>query len=495
MSDQHSHFTALNGDIMPDGTPAPVVHRTNEDARVRVSEPMAPYPAHDQLFDFTDEDDEVVPDQGSSLSRRRVIIGVAALLVLVIVGIVIVNATHAAKVPLRYTTTAVVRDNLTVTTATTGQISSGVYNLNFPTGGKIAEIDVTSGQNVKAGQILAKLDPTTLQDSLSSAQSGFNSAQVSLNNAYTNQADSDALAYDNYNQAIASGKVDAKTAKDQLNQALAQAQAQVTSSQAQYRNAQIQLTTAQHNLANATLTAPIDGQIAAINGLAGATASSSGTSGLIVLVNLATLTIAGQVNEADIGNVQVGQPASFTVQAFPADTFFGTVAAISPIGVTTQNVVTYPVTVNIDAASAKQARLFPGMTAQVTITTKQIIDALLIPNTALSYARTAVRSGHITTAQAQQAILQAQQLMTNATDTSVKQGQASYVLEMSNGKVIAVPVVTGFTNGTDTVILAGLNENDGILSGDNQATTTTTTNTAGQRTRNGGGGGLFGGGR
>lgn len=493
MSDQHSRYSELDGDIMPDGTPAPPVRRM-EDAMVGVRAPRSSYQANEPLFDFADDEDAGAPDQSSSLARKRVIIGIAALLLLAIVGVVIANVTHQTRVPLRYSTATAVRDNLTVTTATTGQISSGVYNLNFPSGSKIAEIDVTLGQNVKAGQTLAKIDPTALQDSLNSAQASFTSAQVSLNNAYTNKTFSDALAYDNYNQAIASGKVDAKTAQDQLNQALNQAQSQISSAQSQYRNAQLQLTTAQHNMANATLIAPVAGQIAAINGLAGTSSSGSATSGLIVLVNLADLTIAGQVNEADIGSVQVGQPVSFTVQAFPQATFFGTVAAISPIGVTTQNVVTYPVIVNIDAKSAQQARLFPGMTAQVTITTKQIIDALLIPNTALSYARVAVRAGHISTAQAQQAIVQAQQLITSATDDALKQGQASYVLELSNGKAIAVPVVIGFSNGTATVVLAGLNENDAIISGDNQVTTTTTnTNTGGQRNRNGGGG-LFGGG-
>jgi multidrug efflux pump subunit AcrA (membrane-fusion protein) len=382
-----------------------------------------------------------------------------------------------------------------VTTSATGQISSGVYNLNFFTSGKVAEIDVTAGQNVSAGQVLAKLDTTTLLDALNSAQAGLNSAQVSLNNAYTSRTNSDAIANDNYQKALANAKTtaDQQAALDQYNQSLAQAQAQVDSAVSQYHNAQNQLTTAQHNFANATLTAPVAGQIAAVNGQVGV-APGSGSSAFIVLVNLSDLTITAPVNEADIGAIQPGQPVSFTVQAFPADTFAGTVATISPVGTTTQNVVTYPVTVNIDPKSAQQERLFPGMTAQLTITTKQVIDALLVPNTALAYARTAVRSGRVATAQVQQALAQAQQLITNATDDAVKQGSPSYILEQQNGKVVAVPVVTGITDGANTVILSGLNENDPVLTGDNKTTTTTPASST-QRTRGGAGGGLFGGGR
>ncbi len=494
MADQD--YLAKDQDIMPDGSLAPMGARDDATGTHAGVSPYALDAATRPAFSFDDLDDEIAPDRGPWLTRRRAIIGVSVVVVLAVVGALIARALQPANVPLRFTNAAVTEGNLTVTTSATGQISSGVYNLNFSTSGRITAIDVSPGQNVTAGQVLAQLDTTSLQDALNSAEAGYNSSQVNLNNAYTSQTYADKLAYDTYQQAIvrdAGSQDKLQQDLDQYNQSLAQAQSQVNSAQAQFQSAQAQLTAAQHNLADATLTAPVAGQIASVNGSVGAAAGGSSGSAFIVLVNLTSLSIVAQVNEADIGGVQAGQPVSFTVTAFPSDTFFGTVTSISPVGTTTQNVVTYPVTINIDANSAKQARLFPGMTAQITITTQQVIGALLVPNAALTYARAAVRSGRITATQAQQAIVQAQQLITSATDSTVKQGQASYVLEQQQGKVVAVPVVIGISNGTDTVALAGLSANDIILTGDNQTSTTTTTgaSTGGSRLRNGGS--LFGG--
>jgi multidrug efflux pump subunit AcrA (membrane-fusion protein) len=488
MPTEHEEWQRTNDDIMPDGSLAPVLPQPD-------TAPLAMAPTVPD-FSFDDLDDDLAPTPRTGLTRGRIIAGVAVIAVLGLVGGLIAHATHPASVPLVYTNGTVTQGNLTVTTTASGQIGGGVYDLNFATSGTVTAIDVHVGQTVKTGQVLAQLDTTALQDALNSAENGLQNAQVNLNNAYINQADGDAVAYDTYEQNIARDKGNAQKLKqdlDQYNQTLIQAQQQVASAQQQVQNAQIQLTTAQHNLSDATLKAPVAGQIATINGQVGAS-SGSGSSSFIVLVNLSALSINAQVNEANIGSLQLGDPVTFTVPAYPSATFYGTVAAITPIGTTTQSVVTFPIAVTIDPASAKQDALYPGMTAQLTITTKQVIAAILVPTTALTYARTAVRSGRITTTATQQALAQAQQLITSATDASVKQGQASYVLEQQQGQVVAVPVVIGISNGTNTVVLTGLQVGDTVLTGDNQQTTTTSTSTSTSGGRGGAGGfGGFGG--
>ena len=476
-------------DIMPDGTLAPQLERTEPDTAISPKSTPSIFAGSA----FTADDDWNEPDSAPRFTRRRLIIGGTVVVLLAVLGGIILHALQPAAVPLAFTNGVVVRDNLTITTSSSGQVTSGIYNLNFLTSGKIAEIDVSPGQIVQAGQLLAKIDPTQLQDALNSAQNSFNAAGISLNNAYTNQTNSNAVAYDNYQQALVSAGTNAAKQQqgiDQYNQAVAQAQASVNSAQASYTNAQTQLTTAQHNFTNVSLTAPVAGQIASITGQVGTATASN----FIVLVNLSTFTINAQVNEADIGNVQVNQPVSFTVQAFPSSTFYGTIATISPIGTTTQSVVTYPVSITVDTTSLGQNRLFPGMTAQLTITTKQVIDAVLVPNASLTYARNVVRAGRVTSAAVQAALVQARSLITAATDPAIQQGTASYVLQEQKGKAIIVPIVIGITDSTNTVVLAGLNENDSVILTDNKITTTTTTTSGGQRT-GGGASSIFGNGR
>ncbi len=514
--------TPFNDDIqeiMPDGTRIPIAHDETIDQSRATTVPTqrkAPVPSVTMFDPYADElgyEDEERPSRW-----RNPRIWIAAGLLVVILAGVLFFVTRPSKTPLAFNTGQVTEGNLTLSANATGPISAGTYNLSFAANALVTEIDVHVGQQVTAGQVIAKEDPTSLQDALttaqrqlSAAQSGYNSALVSLQDAQSSQSASDASALDAYNSVATPGAgkptptpQQLQQARDQLNQSevqaqnqVNQAQSQVNSASAQVSSAQAAVTTAQHNLANATLTAPVAGEIAAINGevgemsnAGGSSSSGSGAGGsgggaFITLVNLNSLQIVAQVNEADIGNVNVGWPVSFTVQAFPQDTFTGTVASISPIGQTTSNVVTYPVTIAIDQKSASQARLFPGMTASVTITTQEAIDAILVPNTAISYARTAIRNGLITTSAAQSALVAAQQMIVN--DDSLKSGTAGFVAELKNGKLTLIPIVTGLAGTSTTVVLAGLQSGDTVVVGDNQQTTSATPST--------GGGNLFGPGR
>jgi HlyD family secretion protein len=521
MSSEHYTPFGPGRDVLPDGSPAPLADPPVV-SQSDISVSRTP------TFSFGDDADEGGDLDRPSRPWQSWRVWLAVVVVVALVGGIVIWRTRPTATPLQFTTDTVTQGNLAVTVSATGPLSAGVYNLNFSTSATVTEIDVKVGQSVKAGQVLAKIDPTSLQNALNSAQAQLNSAQINYNNALSALSDaqkaqtaSDAVAQDAYNAVVSPGPgkptptpQQAQQAQDQLNQALAQAQnavnqaqSQVQSAQAQVQSAQVQVQTAQDNLSQATLTAPADGTVTQINGSVGAlsgagtsgSGSSSGSSGsgsstpFIQIVNLSAFQIVAQVNEADIGTVNTGQAVQFTVQAFPSDTFYGTVVGISPVGQTSSNVVTYPVTIAVDAQSASQARLFPGMTASVTITTQQAVGATLVPNTALSYARTAVTNGRISASAARAAILAAQQMITSAPNGSLNAGTSSFVLEEQNGKLVAVPVVTGIANSTYTVVLAGLNVGDVVVTGDNQTTSTTTTSSSTPRGRNGLGGGLGGG--
>lgn len=435
------------------------------------------------LTDVDEVDDEPFQPPRPFWRRPALIVSAVVILIVAVTGGLFLKGRSGSAAP-QYRYGSVTTGDLTVAINATGPIGSQVvYNLNFQTSAKLTELDVTVGQVVQAGQLLAKIDTTALQDAVNQAQASLNSAIVNYNNALLNLKD--VKAQNSPCPTTATPPAAAKT-QAQCTQAIDQAQQQVNTAYAQVQSARVQLQTAKDNLKNGGLTAPAAGTIVAINGTVGSITGGGGSSSpLIVLEDLNQLSIVGQVNEADISSVKIGQSARFTVAAYPGDTFHGTVTAISLIGQTTSNVVTYNVTVSIDQNSLNGARLLPGMTASLSITTAQRIGVLLVPNTAISFARTLLTNGQIDRTQVRNLLASATATQTANGQTS--QGTPSFVVEMKNGKLTPVLIYTGLTSGTFTEVISGLTEGEQVLVGQINATTTTTSG-------GGFGGGIFGGG-
>ncbi len=212
----------------------------------------------------------------------------------------------------------------------------------------------------------------------------------------------------------------------------------------------------------------------------------------MTLIDTSQLTIPAQVNEADIASVKVGQPAQFTVAAYPTQTFNASVSTIETLGTTTSNVVTYTVILNVDNYSLNGASLYPGMTATANITTAEGIGVLLVPSSALSFSTTAIQNGELSRT-ALRSLYSGSLSPSGSTQSSSNRG---IVLELKNGKLVPVVVTTGLSNGTSTEILSGLNSGDKVVVSQTGGTTTTTTGTgtSGTRGTGGFGGGTGGGG-
>src|SRR6266567_296321 len=510
--------------------------------------------------------------------RRGVIIGIVILLLVILLGGLLLTFLNR-KPRVAYQFQQATQGNLAVTISATGPLQGGVYNINFSGSGTISQIDVKVGQSVVKGQILAKLDKTSLQDAVDQAQAMVNTdlaavtnsnngssatqgqssasivaAKTALSNAKTNLTNVKAqataniavakdeedqalakcnmatppprpncvqLAEDQYNQAVANANASVATAKAQVktatqsldtakaqaaannataqgqvntaaqqyNTALAQANvsnstanSQVGTAQGQLQTTLQQLKTAQDNLRNATLKAPHDGTVSILNGNVGGTpgapsGSSTTSSGVtfIQIVDATALQVVANVNETDTANLQVGQTAQFTVNAYGQRLFTGTVSAIAPNGQTVSNVVTYPVTIDVDPSDLKGARLLPGMTANVTVTVLQRTNVLLIPVDAVNFARL-VSSGSptagtpqlITQQQANTAMNQARQMLTalqSQSDISAENPIPAFVVERSGNQYIAKPVVLGLTDGTSYEVLSGLAPGESIIVG------------------------------
>jgi multidrug efflux pump subunit AcrA (membrane-fusion protein) len=444
--------------------------------------------------------------------QRRWIVIITVMLIVALLGGGVLAVVNLRRERITYQYQRVTRGAFAQVVTATGSLQGTVYNVNAPTGGKITAIYVSVGQHVHAGAVLAKLDTTSLQDALNQAQAQVNAAQTSLADAETNlskvQAQANAslaTAYDQEQNALYNCDHPApnqqvppdckKLAQDQYAQAQSQADAQITSAQAQVDNAQsqvntaqAQLATAQHNLNNTTITAPHAGVVASVNGTVGSYpgglssngVSSSGTgvgvssgssaAAFIQIVDLSSLQITASVNEADIGSVSVGQQVHFAVSAYGDRQFAGKIRAISPLGQSVSNVVTYPVTIAVDTSSAQGANLLPGMTANVTITTLEHDNVLLVSADAVNFARTVgsltQRNGTpvIDPSQISAAVAQARQLLQNLPNLPPgEQPTPGYVLERSGDHWVVRPVVLGLTDGNTYEVLAGLSVGETIV--------------------------------
>ena len=271
-----------------------------------------------------------------------------------------------------------------------------------------------SKQTVNQAQATLNSAQSTLQNDLAKFQGQLVTAQTSANQAQTSLASTqakDAQSIQSAQSSVAAAASGVQTAQAAYGQKVAPpTQADIDASQALIAAQQANVQLAQNNLDAAVLPAPADGTVTAINGAVGqwlsggalngsaansasgagaSSASASTSSNFISLTSLNGLQVTAQVNESDIGRVQIGQPISFTVDAFPNQTFSGKVAIIQPLGQDVQNVVSYTVTSTIDQT---KAQLLPGMTATTNIIINQVRNALEVPMSALTYARGQVAS-------------------------------------------------------------------------------------------------------
>ncbi len=288
------------------------------------------------------------------------IIGAAA--VLAVVLFFVIGAKKKKNSDLQVITERCKTDSIEVAVTATGELQP-VYKVDVGTqvSGIVQRLYVDFNSVVKKGQLLAELDKSNLNEQLSQAQTSVSNAQSNLTLAQQTYDRTKAL-YDNKAATL---------------EAYEAATNQLTLANNQLRTAKSDLSRAQTNLSYATIYSPIDGIVLDKAVEEGQTvASSFNTPTLFTIANdLTQMQVEAKVDEADIGEVKAGQPVSFTVDAFPDDVFSGSVKEVRLNPEVTSNVVTYTVIIN---APNPEQKLYPGMTANVTITIKKEVG-LTIP--------------------------------------------------------------------------------------------------------------------
>ncbi|MBR5053564.1 MAG: efflux RND transporter periplasmic adaptor subunit [Bacteroidaceae bacterium] len=331
----------------------------------------------------------------------------------------IVSSCHK-KIEFTYTEAEAAVQDVTTSVTATGTIEPVTsVDVGTQVSGIVSKLYVDYNSVVKAGQIIAELDRTNLISELSSAQANLKSAQSDLDYQKTN--------YERFKALYEKGLISAND-YEQARLSYIKAQQTVTHQRESVKKAQT-------NLGYATITSPIDGVVLKKEVEEGQTvASSFNTPTLFTIAkDLTDMRVIADVDEADIGEVKEGQRVSFTVDAFPNDTFEGAVTQVRQQPTTESNVVTYQVVIS---APNQDLKLKPGLTANVNIYTLEMPGVLAIPSKALRFKPSEAM------------------LNDGETITDVESPMKVWTKEGPNLKAIAVQ--TGVTNGTLTQITSGL---------------------------------------
>lgn len=305
-----------------------------------------------------------------------------------------------------------------VTSVTVGTQVSGI----------VSKLFVDYNSVVKKGQVIAELDKTNLMSQLNTAKTQLATAQSQLNYQTAN--------YKRYKTLFEKGLVAADDF-DNAKLSYTQAKEQVVSAKEEVQRAQT-------NLGYATITSPIDGVVLSKSVEEGQTvAASFSTPELFTIAqDLTNMQVVADVDEADIGDVKEGERVSFTVDAYPDDTFEGEVKQVRQEATTTNNVVTYEVVISAPNADLK---LKPGLTANVTIYTAERKGVLSVPSKALRFTPQKETVGKM-----------------KIVDVANAKNK---VWTLEGNSIVAHKVNIGMTDGTNTQIVGGIAEGTKVITG------------------------------
>lgn len=390
----------------------------------------------------------MAPDQLPSPRPRFVsFVVVGVVVAAVVVGVVFFRPKPEAP---KLETAVVDTGDVVSRVSATGALSAvTTVQVGAQVSGRISELHADFNDKVKKGQLLARLDPVTFDASVKSAQANLAVAEAALVRAQANAAQTKKqaarLAELAAKQLVAPAEVETAEA------AAVAASAEVSSSSAQIAQARANLERAQADLSYTRILSPIDGVVLSRAVDVGQTVAASLSAPVLFTIagDLKKMQVDTDVSEADVGRVKEGQPASFTVDAFPGERFVGAVRQVRNAAETLNNVVTYAVMVDVDNGDG---RLRPGMTATVTFVTEERDDVVRVPNAALRYRAPEKKKTETTTT-------------AEAPKKERPKGRTVSVLRPGAVEPEVVTVVTGLSDGAWTEVKEGLSKGDVVVTG------------------------------
>jgi HlyD family secretion protein len=395
-------------------------------------------------------------------SRKGKTWGIAVLLLLLGAGAYFGTSKYRGGSPVTYTKMEVTRGDITQIVTATGTLNPVVnVQVGSQISGNIQKLFVDFNSPVKAGQVVAQIDPATFQATVLQAEGELASAKAGLELAELNAKRTEELR--------------ARNAAPQAT--LDQAVASLHQAQAALKVREGSLARAKVDLNRCTIVSPIDGIVISRSVDVGQTVAASLQAPVIFTIanDLAKMQIDSNVAEADVGVVELGQSVEFTVDAFPTRVFHGKVVQVRNAPITVQNVVSYDTVISV---SNDDLKLKPGMTANASIIVASRKDVLKLPGAALRFRMPEPTSAGPAAAAARQPGVSGVSGGTGGggggggrpaggrSSSGRREGRvARSVFVLRDGKPEPVQIKTGISDGIFTEVQEGLAEGDQVVTG------------------------------
>lgn len=353
----------------------------------------------------------------------------------------------------KYITEEATRGRLRVTVSATGNLQpTNQVDIGSELSGTVEKVLVEENDRVRRGQVIAQLDLSKLHDQATKSSAAVTAAEADVAQARATVTESRAnLARLRHVFELSGGKVPSKTEIEAAEAAVQRAEAGEANVRAAVRQAQATLKSDATNIAKGTIKSPIDGIVLSRKVEPGQTVAASLQAPVLFTIaeDLTRMELQVQVDEADVGTVKPGQPAYFTVDAWPGRKYPATLTRVGFGAQTTDGVVSYKTILQV---KNDDLTLRPGMTATAEITTSERNDVLLVPNSALRFTPAVDHGDKKDTNLIASLLPRPPRDMQKKAPTS---GKAPKVWALKNGKPVAVPVKTGLSNGRQTEIVEG----------------------------------------
>ena len=390
---------------------------------------------------------------------KRWLFVTALVLVVVAVAVVIIWKTAGKANSMQYKTQDVQRGDLTVIVTATGTLEPiNQVDVGSEVSGTIKTVEADYNDQVKVGQVLARLDTSKLEAQVLQSKATLELARAKvLESQATVKEARNELERLKQVREVSGGRVPSQHDLDTAEAAFQRAQAGERSARAQVSEAQAALEVNETDLSKAVIHSPINGIVLARSVEPGQTVAASLQAPVLFTLaeDLTRMELHVAVDEADVGQVKEGQEATFTVDAYPDRTFPAQITQVRYGSQTLEGVVTYETILNVKNSDLS---LRPGMTATAEIMVKKVKDAILVPNAALRFTpptkekQVSSNSSIISTLLPRRPRGRSPSKKLGNTTAHKRQQR---VWTVRNGELVAISVTTGSTDGIMTEITGG----------------------------------------
>ncbi|HEY7185003.1 MAG TPA: efflux RND transporter periplasmic adaptor subunit [Vicinamibacterales bacterium] len=387
------------------------------------------------------------------MQRKRLWVAAAAVIVAVAAGTYYYDDDAAANAP-PVTTAEVTRGDIVSTVEASGTLEAvTTVQVGTQVSGTIRKLNADFNSRVRKGDVIAELDPSLFETQVAQEKATVERLKSEAERARVQSEDAQTKL--RRARELSDRQLIARSDLDAADSTASAAEAAVKSAAAQITQAQASLNQSQVNLSHTIIRAPIDGIVIARNVDVGQTvaASMQAPTLFVIAQDLTEMHVNASIDESDIGKVQAGQPVRFRVDAYPNETFAGTISQVRLQPVVEQNVVSYVTVIDV---TNKEQKLKPGMTASVTIEIARASDVLKVPTSALRFQPN--REVFAKLGQAAQDT----KGQPRSADRSANR-RAVWVLE--GGRLTRVPVTVGLSDGAQTEITGDLNPGVHVATG------------------------------